>query len=406
MAAIFLELVGRHKFQLTYIDFVPVNIIVKSINNKIALRDKKSLLSIREMILNITSRDTKYGVQKLFQSVDFVPNPTKVWFNKVKGEGSACYYLTYYKWAEGEALHTAEGLGAYLGKQYGHEGIYSSFSADHWNYVKTWKWNVRKQKFDTPQEMNLAENVMYDPTATIMKAVQEETLLDTGDNPNAIEGKGITEEVQNGNTGNEDDVNVLNDEPTERQVNEPAPYIYNESTANLALEIAQSIQSASSMSSSAVSEESPTLSQLAMRRASELAQGQADEECNSVGVIGTEMKNIQQVYQRDDASTTSSMTDITNNTVNNSYYNTFNDNASVTSYDTSLSLTSIGDQELDKHIDASMSTEELEQSIGKAMKENQRKNQRKANMYLARLLREKRTAGSQSISNCDAGNQK
>ena len=108
MATIFLEMVGRHKFQLSYLQFTPVSSIVKNIDTKLATRDKHTFLTLREMILNLPSRDTRYGVQKLFQSIDFVPDPTKVWFNKVKGEGAACYYLTLYKWAEGEAHHTAE----------------------------------------------------------------------------------------------------------------------------------------------------------------------------------------------------------------------------------------------------------------------------------------------------------
>ena len=399
MAAIFLELVGRHKFQLTYVDFVPISILVKSIDNKIALKDKKTFLSIREMILNLPSRDTKYGVQKLFQSVDFVPDPKKVWFNKVRGEGSACYYLTYYKWAEGEALHTAEGLGVYLGKHFGIEGIYSSFSADHWKFVQSWKWNIRKNKFDTPQEMNLAENVMYDPTATIMKAVQDDHIQQESEqSPGAPTDDPLETAVP---TEDADDVNVLNNDPVVRD-SAPAPYVYDENTAHLALEIARSIQSASSMSASNSSAESPTLSQLAMKRAAEIAQGQADEDCNSVGMAGTKMNHIHQVFQHDDVSTTSSMTDITNNTANNTYHHTVNDNASVASYDTSLSLRSLNDTALAAYITPNMSTEQLEQSIDKAIKDNYRKNQRKANMYLANLLKEQRTQGSQSVSNCDA----
>ena len=37
----------------------------------------------------------------MFQSAGFVPDPTKVWYKKVKGEGSTYFYLTYYNWVEG-----------------------------------------------------------------------------------------------------------------------------------------------------------------------------------------------------------------------------------------------------------------------------------------------------------------
>ena len=172
----------------------------------------------------------------------------------------ACYYLTYYKWAEGEAVHTAEGLGAYLGKKYGHESIFSSFTADHWNYVQTWKWNVRKKKFDTLQEMNLAENVIYDPTATIMKAMQDENNKLLQDNNNGTEDTPQLETPEV-TPSNEDNDNALNNSPSRNEG--PAPYVYDETTADLAQEIAQSIQSESSMSTSSISANSPSLSQLA-----------------------------------------------------------------------------------------------------------------------------------------------
>ena len=85
-----------------------------------------------------------------------------------------------------------------------------------------------------------------------------------------------------------------------------------------------------------------------------MAQGQMDQDYNSVGVIEHDVQNVQQVYQRDNSSTTSSMTDITNNTVNNAYHNTINDSSLVTSYDTSVSLKSINNADLAKYITPNM----------------------------------------------------
>ena len=51
MATIFLEMVGRHKFQLTYLEFIPITLIIKNIDSKILTKDKKTWLSLQEMIL-------------------------------------------------------------------------------------------------------------------------------------------------------------------------------------------------------------------------------------------------------------------------------------------------------------------------------------------------------------------
>ena len=401
MATIFLELVGRHRFQLTYINFVPVTVLIKSIDNKIMLRDGITQLSIREMILNLPSRDTRYGEQKLFQSVDFVPDPTKIWFNKVKGQGAACFYLTYYKWAEGEAVHTAEGLAAYLGKHYGRRGIYSSFTSDHWEYVKTWKWNRLTKKYDTPQEMNLAENVMFDPTATLMRAVQNHADTDTINN-----GTDIADDFQQLETVDGDQANEnLNELQTAGDSTEPEEYVYDVTTATEALSIARSIQSASSMSGSNTNSQSTSLTRLAAQRATELGQAQIDDEMNSLGNADNGVSNVGQVFHNDNVSITSDMTDITDNTVNNSYHNTLNDDGSVASYNTSFTLKSLGEEELTKLIRSNMSTQEMEKAIQQAYRDNERKNKRKTNMFLANMLREKRTNDQQSASNSDAGSE-
>ena len=152
--------------------------------------------------------------------------------------------------SEGEAQHVAEGLGAYLGQKYGKSGIYPYFTADHWDFVVKWQWNNKKRKFDTPQEINLADSIMYDPTAAIMKAMNEE-------NVNAIQDSSDDEEVPATNAiGSSDDVNNL---ATSDQALAAPTYEYDSHIADTALSIARSIQSASSMS--AKSAESPTLSQ-------------------------------------------------------------------------------------------------------------------------------------------------
>ena len=399
MATIFLEMVGRHKFQLSYLEFIPVTSIVKNIDIKLATRDPKVLMTLRQMILNLPSRNKKYGEQLLFQSVDFVPDPNKIWFKKEKGTGAACFYLSYYKWAEGEAQHVADGLGAYLGNYYGHESIFSSFAADHWLYVQEWKWNRSKQKFDTPQEMNLAENVLYDPTASIMKAVQEETEVTEQEEVTNAGNTEVPNESTNVNTN--DEVNELQNRDENVQQNND--YVYDEHTASVAVGIARSIQSASSMSDNSISDDvSTSLSQLAIQRANHIARAQLDSDLNSVPETNVPDSRVSQVIQGDDISTTSSMTDITNNTNNRAYYTQVNDDQSVASYDTSFTLKSLCDADLDKVITTEMSTEQLENAITEAMKKYQKQITRKGNMFLTKVLKEKRLVKSQAAGSCEA----
>ena len=97
------------------------------------------------MILNLKS-NCKFS-DNLFWSIDHVSDSKKVWFKNQPGIGGAGYYLSYYKWDEGEANEVKEGLGLYLGKKYGKTCIYDSFSADHWAAMEEWKWNEKEQKF-------------------------------------------------------------------------------------------------------------------------------------------------------------------------------------------------------------------------------------------------------------------
>ena len=162
--------------------------MAKSIDISLPTKKAHTFLTICEMILNYPSNSQQLGSKeksKLFLSVDFTPDSSKVWRNKTPGSGGAGYILSFYQWDEGEANKVCKGLGAYLGHQYGKSGIYSLFNEAHWKAVKEWEWNETEQRFLTPEEKHLAASVLNDPTADIMQDFhQKQHLLDTLENEN------------------------------------------------------------------------------------------------------------------------------------------------------------------------------------------------------------------------------
>ena len=140
LAMIYSEMLGRHKFRLTTIEITQVTSIIKDIDRKVVTKDN-SIMTIREMILNLTSKEQKLVPCSIFLSVDFVAKADDMWFRNTKGKGGACYYLSHYSWDSGEATTIAKGLGRYLAHYYGMEAVEEFFSADHWKVTQQWKWN-------------------------------------------------------------------------------------------------------------------------------------------------------------------------------------------------------------------------------------------------------------------------
>lgn len=82
-----------------------------------------------------------------------------------------------------------------------------------------------------------------------------------------------------------------------------------------------------------------------------------------------------------------------------------NEESSVSYHTISLTLKSLGETQLAKLISTNMTTEEMENTIKKAMEENQRNNQQKANLFLAKVVCEQRLTEGQFVSNFDAGSE-
>lgn len=137
--------------------------ITVDIDKKIQTREGR-LLTLREMILQIKVH--KAGETKgmsLFQSIDFTPNASKLYFNGRQGPGCAGHVFSFYNMVCQEAVQMIRGLGIYLLRMYGSSGIRECFSNSYWKGLKGWKWLKTYECFDRPESRQLHSNVCHDP---------------------------------------------------------------------------------------------------------------------------------------------------------------------------------------------------------------------------------------------------
>ena len=334
-APIFSAMVARHKFRMAHIGilFVTIEVLVKSIDISLSTRKPNVFLTIREMILNYPSNAQQLGGKeksKLFLSVDYTPDSSKVWWNKQPGTGGAGYILSFYQWDEGEANEVRKGLGAYLGHHYGKSGLYSSFNAAHWEAVADWEWNETEQRFLTPEEKHLAASILNDPTADVMNAYhQKQHLLETLEKANEKKlAKKSKSSRQTGQDTNETTTKPDQNKSREVQVLEKFEKIAVDTDAQscqLSYSEFKSMDDASKAAAKAIGTEEDdrsTFSQLRLIRAREIQESENDPEVSSIPQLDGKncfIKNSN-LNQVDAVSVTSEMTDITNNTTNREYF--------------------------------------------------------------------------------------
>ena len=140
-------------------------------------RTPKGTTTLRKMILNIRSSDPSKKNLKLFQSIDYVEDGSKVYFPEEKRTGAATsgHIFQYFQTLHEEATVMIEGLGVYLGSVYSLHVMNCSFSATHWHGNIGWHWDTQKKVFVTPDEIMVQELVKNDVYAGILQL--EETLL-------------------------------------------------------------------------------------------------------------------------------------------------------------------------------------------------------------------------------------
>ena len=380
LAVLYSAMVGRHKFRYLHIKTVVVQVIVKDIDTLITT-NKNEEITLRQMILDLEPKNTKYGEQKLFHSVDYTADASTVWFKnktidtKVKG-----YILSYFSWDEAEAMHVKDGLGLYIGQKFGKTGVYDYFLEDHWNRVAQWRYNSAEDAWETPEEVAMADNVINDPMATVMQAY-----IDTKRMELPTEITLIADEAPKESVNQTRSEVAFSSQSSTKKSTELRHLDQEEELADNALSVAYSIKSgnANDGNEEEDSQES-TLSQLAKKRAATIYRAEQDEDLDSLDVDNENGKQVNQVLPTDDVSHASSLTDLTDNTKNLAYYKTQSSDETVQSYSSSLSIKSLKESDLSEIITADMSPAEIEQSIHAAVQMQIKRTKEKAKLFVER----------------------
>ena len=143
-------------------------IFIDGISRKI--NTLKGRLNLREMILKIKSTDPKMKGARLFQSIDYIENASKVYFQHDKKNGPECdgFIFQFYQSMENEAAAMIKGLGVYLNQVYGEEATANKLAVHHWTADKSWAWDDENKVFVTPDERMVAELIQLDTNAGII----------------------------------------------------------------------------------------------------------------------------------------------------------------------------------------------------------------------------------------------
>ena len=415
MVLIFSEMLLRHKFRLSTVQFEFVTSIIKDIDRKVQTKDKQ-LMSIREMILNLPTimRQLKLPCN-LFLSIDFVPNAENVWFNNVKGKGKSGYYITFYKWDAGEANLTVRGLGRYLAHYYGMDCVEPFFSPDHWDVTKQWVWNEKRNSFDTPEDRHMAANVLFDPTTEVMKAYnkQQAEIKAKEEKEKKTASSTTTKEASKSNkkSSKDSEVNKLGAKGDVNEENE-VDFVQAEKIAADAKSVAMSLHSTIQSDSSTISdnnsqttsEEDKEANEIDMDRmnqqyAMQIMQKEKDPDLDSLPEAHGKKHVINTIFPTEDKSIASSVTDLSEKSENKQYHNEEASLASAESLVSDTSMKSLQEADIDAMLEAGMTIDEVEQMALSSAEHIKRKAQQRADRLLALALRKRRLKEADSTKN-------
>ena len=445
LAMFFAEMLGRQRFHVTLSKNYFVRSIIKDIDKKVAT-ESNMIMTIWEMILNLpaTERQVVKTPGPLFLAIDFVPDASKIWHNNVKSKDAGSgYYLTFYTWNEGEATTTAKGLGRFLAHYHGFDIVHPFFSADHWDGSSQWVWNEERNTFDTPEQLHMAANVLFDPNSEAIKEYNEQMAREnemkakeskTKPAPRKSAMKATDDnkasEVDKLKEKADDQSPLPNDDQLSKDISEHA--------FNMALSIHSQTNSSPSSSSEESSlsddEDSPPLTnnehnhhppftheqkldELNQKLAMEMVEKAADPELSSLPEIDGKTSNVNTIFASDIKSVSSDVTDLTDNTVNAKYHN---EEASLNSSTSSLvstsSIQSVSEEDIQRMLDEGCTWEEIENNMQLKAAHMKLKAGQKGDRLIAITLRKKRealesaaqhehTSTHQSGSNCDTASQ-
>ena len=124
-------------------------------------RTPKGFTTLRKMILGIRSQDKNKNNARLFQSVDYVEDGSKVYFpeDRKTGHATSGHIFQYFKTMQDEATVMIKGLGVYLATVYSPHVMNCSLTVMHWNGNLGWQWDSRNKVFITPEEAMVKELV-------------------------------------------------------------------------------------------------------------------------------------------------------------------------------------------------------------------------------------------------------
>ena len=365
LSAIYSAMVGRHKFRHLHIETLHVKVIIKDIDTLITTNMNEEV-TLRQMILDLEPKNKKYGDQKLFHSIDYTTEASSVWFrNKtIDGKGKG-YILSYFKWDKAEALHVSDGLGLYVGQKFGKTGVYDYFLESHWIKVAKWKYNKFEDTWETPEEVAMADNVINDPMAAVMQAYIDTQRAELPKEITLIQEEKQTSTQVTGKTA----ISFSGSYKSKSSDTVRKQLDNDENIEDAALSVAYSIRSGGKNADDKVDDdksEGSTFSELAKKRAATIYQAEQDNDLDSLDRDSAVEKNVRKVVQDDNISHASSLTDLTDNTRNQTYHNPSGGD-STGSVGSSLSIKSLKIADLQNIITADMTPEEINQSITTAV---------------------------------------
>ena len=96
--------------------------------------------------------------------MDCTSNAQCLYFSGRQGPCCAGNVITFYELIQGEVIQMIQGMGKYLLRMFGPEGIRECFPQKYWDRLVGWKWSKTFECFDCPELRQLHSNITHDPS--------------------------------------------------------------------------------------------------------------------------------------------------------------------------------------------------------------------------------------------------
>ena len=230
-----------------------------------------------------------YGT-RLFHSVDFWVDSSKVWIDNTKGPGASCHVFTYYKQVASEASEMVTGLGKMVISRYDKNLAAAMFNIDHFKGNSGYRWSEEKGRFSTPLDRQMKQNYRYDnnlQAVNILRDLEKEEKTKS-DNEDKTEDKAMT--IVEGHQ--------------EKMAKKKQVVSSNMSNDNVTNSMNQDDKSESSLTTIG--------KEIRDKQLAIMLQKREDTDLDSIDDTSVVRKKVHQVDMDDDRSVASSLTDISN----------------------------------------------------------------------------------------------